>query len=475
MLFSERFQITKSVDDTWFDPILFTDTKLFIDPFLIFDKESDDEFRDSHAEVVQFFDFIFKLIAQSDGKSSSPHWKQATTLLELGEVYELCIGYSGVGMRGSGSGRGLATQMAKGLLSAVRQGIKKLEHFEEVQIFEERIGADRISDATAGILRDRLAKYTERIAKRHELPTQEVRYLRAFFDISKGRWQAARYALPLNPYTNHPILLIPEDYLRSLPTINPADFWDYCFDTQNETIRREFGSDITKNVDKATIIDLARRHPELREKYIKAKEVEGSEPYNLRTDPHGYYQPYLAARGWAGNNLIQCLISSSDDLFKSVLQFANQYKNYVENNEGWRLLWNDDRTPKHEIAFQALFSGVVIPYCQANNIDISKEANIGRGPVDFKFSQGYSSRVLLEAKLASNSKFWSGLSKQLPMYLKAEQIDRGIFLVACQREADFRRVAGIMSIAQEVSTAAGVQIEVVAIDCLYGPPSASKL
>ncbi|QHO76521.1 hypothetical protein ACH79_31780 [Bradyrhizobium sp. CCBAU 051011] len=475
MLFSERFRITKSKEDVWFDPILFADTKLFIDPFLIFDNEGTEEFKGSHAEVVQFFDFVFKLIAQSKGQTSSPHWKQAVTLLELGEVHELCIGYSGSGTQGAGSGRGLATQMARGLYAAVQQGVTRLEHFEEVQIFEERIGADRISDATAGILRNRLAKYTEAIAKKYELPTQEIRYLRAFFDITRGRWQAARYELPLNPYSEHPVLLVPEDYLRALPTINPSDFWDYCFDTQNETIRREFGNDITRNVDKATIIDLARRHPELREKYVKAKETEGSEPYNLNTDPHGYYQPYLVARGWAGKNIVHCLIASSDDLFRSILQFTNQYKNYVENNEGWRLLWNDDKSPKREIAFQALFSGVIIPFCQANNIDISKEANIGRGPVDFKFSQGYSSRVLLEAKLASNSKFWSGLTKQLPMYLKAEQIDKGIFLVACQREADFKRIPGISTIAAEVSAGANVQIEVIAVDCLYGPPSASKL
>jgi len=92
VLFSEHFRIKKSENDVWFDPILFTDTKLFIDPFLIFDNEGQSKFSGSHAEVVQFFDFVFKLIAQSQGNASSPHWKQAITLLELGEVYELCIG-----------------------------------------------------------------------------------------------------------------------------------------------------------------------------------------------------------------------------------------------------------------------------------------------------------------------------------------------------------------------------------------------
>lgn len=396
-------------------------------------------------------------------------------MLELREVHELCIGYSDSGTHGSGSGKGLATQIARGLLSAVRQGIKKLEHFEEVQIFEEGIGADRISDATAGILRHRLAEYTQDVVRRHALQSQEIRYLRSWFDLKRGRWQAARYNLPLNPYTNSPILLVPEDYLRSLPTINANDFWDYCYDTQNELIRREFGDEITHNVDKATIVKFARKHPELRKQYVGVKEERGSEPYDLKTDPSGFYRPYLGAQTWASQNPLHLTISSSSELLDAILKFVDQFRNYVENNDGWRLLWNDDASPKKEVAFQALFSGVLIPHCQANDIDISKEANIGRGPVDFKFSKGYSKRVLVEAKLAANSKFWSGLTKQLPKYLKAEQIEQGIFLVSCQRESDFDRIKEIRHVAKSVSDKSGVDIRVVVVDCLWAPPSASRL
>lgn len=344
-----------------------------------------------------------------------------------------------------------------------------------MQIFEEGIGADRISDATAGILRHRLAEYTQDVVNRHDLPHQDIRYLRSWFSVDNGRWQAGRYKLPLNPYNNGPILLVPEDYLRALPTINADNFWDYCYDIQNDLIRREFGDDITRNVDKATIVEFARRHPELRKRYVGAKEREGGEPYNLKTDPSGYYKPFLGARSWASQNAVHFTISSAPELLDAILRFVDRFKNYVENNEGWRLLWNDDASPKKEVAFQALLSGVLIPFCQANDIDISKEANIGRGPVDFKFSQGYTKRVLLEAKLASNSKFWAGLKKQLPKYLKAEQIEHGIFLVSCQRESDFGRVEGIREVAADVRKESGVEIRVVIVDCLFGPPSASNL
>jgi hypothetical protein len=64
MLFSQHFGITKAADDDWFDPILFTDTPLFIDPFLLFDGESG-LFVGSHNEIIQFFNHLFQLIARS--------------------------------------------------------------------------------------------------------------------------------------------------------------------------------------------------------------------------------------------------------------------------------------------------------------------------------------------------------------------------------------------------------------------------
>ena len=39
-------------------------------------------------------------------------------------------------------------------------------------------------------------------------------------------------------------------------------------------------------------------------------------------------------------------------------------------------------------------------YCKISGIDISPETDNGIGPVDFKFSSGYHSKVLLELKLA---------------------------------------------------------------------------
>jgi hypothetical protein len=43
--------------------------------------------------------------------------------------------------------------------------------------------------------------------------------------------------------------------------------------------------------------------------------------------------------------------------------------------------------------------------------------------VDFKFSEGYKKRVLVEVKYADNSHFRNNIDNQLPTYLKSEKID----------------------------------------------------
>jgi hypothetical protein len=151
------------------------------------------------------------------------------------------------------------------------------------------------------------------------------------------------------------------------------------------------------------------------------------------------------------------------------------FRHFVEENAGWRLLWNDNRTNKSEEASQLLFLGIVKHYCHANDIDISPEPNIGRGPVDFKASRGFQYRALLELKLAKNTKFWRGLRKQLPAYMKAEQVTSGYFIVVLFSDEDEKRVSGIRRAVRDVNTTSDGSIQAVVVDARRGKISASKL
>ena len=139
------------------------------------------------------------------------------------------------------------------------------------------------------------------------------------------------------------------------------------------------------------------------------------------------------------------------------------------------MLWNENKTPRREDAAQDLFLGIVKHYCKANDIDISREANIGRGPVDFKVSYGYKLRTLIEVKLAKNTKFWNGLEKQLPKYQQAEDVNIGYFLVVCYTDKDYEKIQTINERIGKVNAKTGYEIHPVIVDASYGPISASKL
>src|SRR4051812_1590118 len=103
MLFSEQFGIVNGPEDAWFDPVLSIDTKLFIDPFLIYANEIG-PFVGSHDEVIAFFGSAFRLLAQSRGDKHTPPYKKAVGNLAFPEVEEFCLGYTASGTRGAGSG-----------------------------------------------------------------------------------------------------------------------------------------------------------------------------------------------------------------------------------------------------------------------------------------------------------------------------------------------------------------------------------
>lgn len=474
MLFSDYFELGDVGEEDWFDPVLSLDTELFIDPFLLFDNEQGD-FVGSHADVIAFFDAVFQVIAQSGGDRTTSSWRRAEQLLSFPEVEELCLGYTSLGTGGVGSGTDTARRIASALWTAVSYGTVHLRHFEEVQIFEEGIGPDRISDATAGILRRRIASYTASVADRLGIAVAEVRYQRSTFSLEQQRWTGGTYLLPINPYNNKPIFLVPRRYLRPLPTINPQDYWKYCYDFEPGLVRQLFGDEITRNVRKEFIVELARTHPDTRQRYVDFTERGGSDPYDFPNDPKGLLSWYSATASWVAQNPLALNFSNGDEFTQFVSSMVGEFRRYVEDNRGWSLLWNDNETPRKEDASQRLFLGVIKHYCKANNVDVSPETNIGSGPVDFKVSSGYAQRALIEVKLAKNTRFWHGLQKQLPKYLKAEDVREGIFLVIVYSDTDLEKIADIEQRVDELNQQLPYRLVAKIVDARKDPPSASML
>jgi len=474
MLFSEFSSVERSDDDDWFDCVLSVDTRLFIDPFLLYAQEQG-VFEGSHAEIIGFFNCAFRLIAQSGGNVQSVPYQRALNMLRFPEVDELCLGYTQGGTGGSGSGRQVATVIAAALWEAVQAGVTEIAHFEETGILREGIGADRISDATAGMLRKRLADYTYDVCQRHGVPTTTARYRQGSYNPRQQIWVPLDAHLPVNPYNAKPILLVPYRYLRSLPTVNADDFWDYCYINENEILRNEYSHDITRNVSKAEIIAFARRHPEIRRRYLEHTERRPPSPYDLVGDPRGLVRWYGVTGAYCQSSPLAFKIESDQDFLAAIDKMVDEYRHFIVENQGWRLLWNDNRTPRREQAAQIVLLGIIKHYCRANNIDVSREPDIGRGPVDFKVSRGYALRALLEVKLAKNSRFWNGLRAQLPTYQNAERVRTGYFIVIILSDADARRTTAIQDAVAEVNAQTPYHVRAVLVDARPDRPSASRV
>lgn len=110
-----------------------------------------------------------------------------------------------------------------------------------------------------------------------------------------------------------------------------------------------------------------------------------------------------------------------------VNEILSQFQDLVENKGIWKELWTEDNKPRKEKAAQRLFFVTAYAYCKANNLDITPEADAGNGPVDFKVSQGFKGKVVIEIKLSTGNVV-HGYTKQLEVYKKADDTDRGIEL-----------------------------------------------
>jgi hypothetical protein len=273
-------------------------------------------------------------------------------------------------------------------------------------------------------------------------------------------------------------LLIPEYALRELSTINPDDFLDWAWESENELLRNDFNYDIKTRIKKEDIIKIARSNVNLVREFISFQEKRLSFPYDLVLDKYGFYRWYEQTKNFKEDHpFILEPINNADDLPRFVDSLVKIFEIFIVDNAGYKLLWNEkpNKKPKIESASQLLFLGIVKHYCYANNVDISREVDIGRGPVDFKFSTGYQQRVLLEVKRASNSKFFDGLEKQLTQYLKSEGIKHGVYLVIMQNDDELDKADKIIKLAEKISKENDASIKAYVIDARDNKPSASKL
>ncbi|MGQ0434360.1 MAG: hypothetical protein ACT452_18395 [Microthrixaceae bacterium] len=471
--FSEAFDIQRKRKDDWFDPHLSVDTKLFIDPLLLFlaDKAPWDG---AHDELITHFAKCFELI----GKGGSPNSVSAGVALRLltfPEPSEFCLGYTATGTSGSGSGARYAKTIVDGIAVALAAGLDHPEHIEEIGILNEGIGADRISDATCNVLKHRFITYTRGVAHRHQVPVDahRVRHARCYPDL--GRWKDEVVELPTNPTNGKPILLVPQLLLDDLPVLN-ADDW--FVSPLNEDLRRQLNLSVGQRVRKKDIVKFARRTPDRVRQWAREQT---SRPdlagYDFQQDRKGVVQWDGKPAEFAEANPITDLTAVEDlnALRALVRLMLDKYRHFIEHQGGWSLLWNDDTSEKPEEAAQLLFLGMAQHYLRMFDVELDREVELGRGPVDFKLSRGPRLRLVIELKKAHNGKFWNGLDTQLPTYMQSDDCNEGWFVAMRYRstKASQQRMNELPGRVREAAGREGKTISHASIDARK-PLSASR-
>ena len=371
--------------------------------------------------------------------------------------------------------------LTNALIKLASRGYKELEHFEKIQIFSSGIGADGISDTTANILKEELIQYTQEVCQEFDIPSLPCAVEKVVFDFEDKRWYHGKSDLPVNPFLdNKSIILVPKEFLCAIHAINSDGFSEYVVRNKSSKLRTELNYEIEKSLDRKTIIEIAERYPEWVEEYVEAREKDETIiPYDLGKDEKNLYRPQKEAYEFVNTHKLLSLTASTEDEFNNCVEsIISQFRLYVEEQGGYKLLWNDvsresEPSPRDESAVQCLFLGIVSSYCQANNIDLSREVETGRGPVDFKFSSGHSYRALIEMKLAKSSKLKQGFEHQLPAYLKAQQVKHGYYIIVFYSRKELERIEKVL---EEIKSKQGaLQGQVIIIDATREKPSASNL
>jgi len=486
--FSDTFSVAPSELDKYgaFDISLVNDLPLFIDPFLLFHSERK-EFQELHRGIIDYLVFLRDRASQGAvTEGDLRNWYC------FPEVKQNWFGFSLVGNGGSGLGIEFATELHQNLNVIFSDfGDEKItegSHIEKVCLVSDGVGRDNISDFVTNLIQDFLCRYTETFAARHIDPAflREVTINRAVFNHDTQMWARKKYLLPW--YNGDFALLTPKEMLtRDETWINRTDlirsFEDIPTAIPDAALRsavsnyfklalsrrsRKYQEPSAKERSAAAAATI-HEFPQLIDYYIKLKELHGEEAADISADKVLITEIQFSQRL---REILQPALAQTDFYTTAGGTYAEAYarlgylKHVIEDSGGWRIFYDDDGQPfRRENDLQILYRLIWF----GTPSDVGREANDGRGPVDFKVSRGRN-KTLVEMKLARNTKLEANLKKQLEIYQASADAERGIKAIIYFDAQELYRVQAILRRLKMIDNP-----DVILIDARSdNKPSASK-
>ena len=288
------------------------------------------------------------------------------------------------------------------------------------------------------------------------------------FNYGTESWETREFMLPVfhEGAKSDFVLLTPEDVLTKDETwINSRDLfrrYDHIANSiPNQDIRDQINNyfrsvmpppktdpktkkpiDPTPAEIDGAIARVLQQFPQVIEYYIKEKEEHGDEAVAVSeqrvndTKELFIRQVKMLSALLSKQGFYAADLNSYDEAMKRVMFL----KDVVENNDGYRLLYVDGDPIRRESDMQVIYRLTWF----ASRLDVNREPNNGRGPVDYAVSLGAGNKSLVEFKLASNSKLKQNLANQVKIYESANNTSRSIKVIFFFSQGEQERLMRVL-------------------------------
>ena len=395
-----------------FDAVMDSDSHYFINIAKLKDSKTP-EFLKSYERINSYFYNIALLLNQAKEKNRQDRfYSEALRKFNFSEVNGINLGFSET-QYGAAFGEVLRNATISDAFDIVKAGTVQPEFFHLVGLFEENVGPDRLSDMIATIINEDIRAYTRRV--------------NSVLDITSENYPDDKFidGVAYNPYKNCELLLVPKEIMHELPIAKCWDDIDRVI-LENNAIRQEINEMIGSTWEKYASHE--------KKDYLKRTIFMDSE--KCARVLQSYRDLHVGECNWEADldYVAEHIFRGIKDVGFAFLQHSAEppqicsreaishiievFKDWVENNRGWSTI-QDISTGKREKVVQRLIHLGAKEYIAVNNLDISFESDLGRGPVDIKISIG-SDKSVCEVKLSSNPQYLHGYQMQVQEYAKAE-------------------------------------------------------
>lgn len=486
LYFSDFFEIDEDIIESYgaVNISLINDLPLFIDPFLLFNSKKE-EYQKIHNEIIAYLLFL----QEQSEKYAQPSAGMMDSWFIFPEVKQTWIGFSLNGNSGRGLGESFATSLHKGLQTIFKdfgkETITKGSHIEKLCLISPLVGRDKISDFTTNFAKKYLLEYTSNFAVEYLKPEQCKKFSvsKVEFNYDTMTWMIKEYYLPC--YGGNYILLTPRDLLTRDDTfINRSDMINSLqslapsiedaaikFELENylKNVLTKKKKELSKTEKDRAATELITEYPELIDHYIKYKEDNET---NATSISKQVVQEVMQLFNTQLQKLTQLLVHNTDfynvksDSYEEAYTRVMFLKSVIENMDGYRIFYLNGKAIKRESDLQIMYRLVWF----ASDMDVNREVNNGRGPVDYKISKGARNTTLVEFKLASNSKIKQNIAKQVDIYKQANCTERAIKVILYFTDDEYKKVLRVLN-------ELGIHEckDIILIDATDNKPSASNV